>query len=229
MTSTAEPMIHAAMAAAFANIRGVGKDGYNPGQKFHFRSIDDVAAAAKAALEAQGVYIAPNYEILTTNDTGKGMHIFVKGHFTFYAKDGSCVTACAIGEGRDSYDKATNKAMSAAFKYALLQTFCIGDPADEGDAQSAPVETVAKKTATRKKPEPQVTEVTTEVSAKEWGEWLATRERITADDDTKSRLGSLLKVAGIKVDRTMSKDDFDTLLCLVDEAMGAEFALPSDD
>jgi len=229
MTSTTDPMIHAAMAAAFANIRGVGKDGYNPGQKFHFRSIDDVAAAAKAALEAEGVYIAPNYEILTTNDTGKGMHIFVKGHFTFYAKDGSCVTACAIGEGRDSYDKATNKAMSAAFKYALLQTFCIGDPNDEGDAHSAPVETAVRKAPTRKPAQPEVTEATTEVSAKEWGEWLATRERITADDDTKNRLGSLLKTAGVKVDRTMSKDDFVILLACADEAMGAEFALPADD
>ena len=229
MTSTTDPMIHAAMAAAFANIRGVGKDGYNPGQKFHFRSIDDVAAAAKAALEAEGVYIAPNYEILTTNDTGKGMHIFVKGHFTFYAKDGSCVTACAIGEGRDSYDKATNKAMSAAFKYALLQTFCIGDPNDEGDAQSAPVETAVRKTPGRKPAQPEVTEATTEVSAKEWGEWLAVRERVSADEGTKAHLATQLKSANVKVDRTMSQDDFDKLLLLAHEAMGAEFALPSDD
>jgi hypothetical protein len=45
--------------------------------------------------------------------------------YTFYAKDGSSISAVVIGEGMDSGDKASNKAMAVALKYALLQVFCI--------------------------------------------------------------------------------------------------------
>ncbi len=40
--------------------------------------------------------------------------------YTFYAPDGSNVGAVVFGEAMDSGDKSSNKAMSAALKYALL-------------------------------------------------------------------------------------------------------------
>ena len=43
----------------------------------------------------------------------------------FFAPDGSSVIAETVGEGLDMSDKASNKAMSAAYKYALFQVFCI--------------------------------------------------------------------------------------------------------
>ena len=49
----------------------------------------------------------------------------VKVRYTFYTDDGSSVQAVVIGEAMDRSDKSTNKAMSAAFKYACFQTFCI--------------------------------------------------------------------------------------------------------
>ena len=45
--------------------------------------------------------------------------------FTFFAEDGTHVEAITIGEGMDSGDKASNKAMAVAFKYACFQVFCI--------------------------------------------------------------------------------------------------------
>ena len=45
--------------------------------------------------------------------------------YTFYAEDGSSVSAVVIGEGMDSGDKSSNKAMSVAFKYACFQALCI--------------------------------------------------------------------------------------------------------
>ncbi len=55
--------------------------------------------------------------------------------FTFYAAvDGSSVTATLRGEGIDYSDKATNKAMSQAFKYALTQVLTL--PTDEPDADA---------------------------------------------------------------------------------------------
>jgi len=49
----------------------------------------------------------------------------LKMKYTFYAEDGSSVSAVVIGEGMDSGDKASNKAMSVAMKYAMFQVFCI--------------------------------------------------------------------------------------------------------
>jgi len=45
------------------------------------------------------------------------------------AIDGSTLVTNYIGESMDSGDKATNKAMSTAYKYFCFQTFCI--PTDE--------------------------------------------------------------------------------------------------
>jgi hypothetical protein len=45
--------------------------------------------------------------------------------FDFFTVDGSSVSATVIGEAMDSGDKATNKSMSIAFKYACFQVFCI--------------------------------------------------------------------------------------------------------
>lgn len=54
------------------------------------------------------------------------MHcVSIKCTYTFHAADGSSVATEAIGEGMDSGDKATNKAMTAAYKYALIQVFAM--------------------------------------------------------------------------------------------------------
>jgi hypothetical protein len=59
------------------------------------------------------------------------------------AEDGSMHTAIAYGEAMDSGDKATNKAMSAAYKYACMEVFCIpteGTP--DADAETHEVAAV---------------------------------------------------------------------------------------
>jgi hypothetical protein len=66
----------------------------------------------------------------------------VHAEFDFVSvEDGSKHTACTIGEAQDSSDKSTNKAMSAAYKYACFLTFCIpleGTPdADESTVEVA--------------------------------------------------------------------------------------------
>ena len=61
----------------------------------------------------------------TTSKGNALIYSIVTVKYTFYAEDGSSVSAVVIGEGMDSGDKATNKAMSIAFKYACFQVFCI--------------------------------------------------------------------------------------------------------
>lgn len=121
----------------FESINAVMKDcGYiaksekNPQQGYKFRGIDAVMNALNPALIKNKVFVVPEVLEQTREErhTAKGgllIYSIVKVRYTFFAEDGSSVQACVIGEGMDSGDKATNKAMSAAFKYACFQTFCI--------------------------------------------------------------------------------------------------------
>lgn len=122
--------IYETIASVMSEIGAVGKNSKNQQQGFMFRGIDAVMNALNPALVKHHLFIVP--EILEqtreerTNSKGTLLIYSVcKIKYTFYAEDGSSVTAVVIGEGMDTGDKATNKAMSIAFKYACFQVFCI--------------------------------------------------------------------------------------------------------
>lgn len=111
-------------------IGAVGKTSRNETQRYMFRGIDAVMNALNPALRTNGVFVVPEVlEMSREERNGKngGVLIYsvVKVKYTFYAPDGSSVFAVVMGEGMDSGDKSMNKAMSAAFKYACFQVFCI--------------------------------------------------------------------------------------------------------
>lgn len=118
------------IAAVMGEIGAIGKDSMNEQQKFMFRGIDAVMNAINPALIKYKLFIVPEVLEQTREErqTSKGgtlIYSIIKVRYTFYAEDGSSVSAVVIGEGMDSGDKATNKALSIAFKYACFQVFCI--------------------------------------------------------------------------------------------------------
>lgn len=122
--------IYESIAAIMGEIGAVGKNSKNTQQGFMFRGIDAVMNAINPALVKNKVFIVP--EILEhtreerTNAKGTLLiYSICRIKYTFYAEDGSSISATVIGEGMDTGDKATNKAMSIAFKYACFQVFCI--------------------------------------------------------------------------------------------------------
>jgi len=122
--------IYESISNALADIGAVGKTKWNDQQKFKFRGIDDVMNSLHPVLEKNKIFVVPEVleQIREDRVSGKGnplIYSICKIKYTFYAEDGTFVTAVVIGEGMDSGDKATNKAMSIAFKYALFQIFCI--------------------------------------------------------------------------------------------------------
>lgn len=122
--------IFAAINAVMKDCGAVGKDSTNPQQGYKYRGIDAVMNAINPALTKNKVFVAPEVLEQTREErvNAKGtllIYSMVKVKYTFFAEDGSFVSAVVMGEGMDSGDKATNKAMSAAFKYALFQVFCI--------------------------------------------------------------------------------------------------------
>jgi hypothetical protein len=100
------------------------------GQPFMYRGIDDVMNALNPAMVKNKIFVVPEVleqirEDRLSNSGNKLIYSVCKIRYTFYAEDGSSVPAVVIGEAFDSGDKATNKAMSIAFKYACFQVFCI--------------------------------------------------------------------------------------------------------
>lgn len=125
------PMIYKALAGVIADVGSVAKDKVNRQQGFKFRSIDDVYNALHPALAKNKVVIIPRVlerkcEVVGKTKNGTDMiKVICKVKFGLYAEDGSNEEAIIYGEGIDTGDKATNKAMAIAYKYACFQVFCI--------------------------------------------------------------------------------------------------------
>lgn len=122
--------IYEAIPKIMAEIGAIGKESRNKQQGFMYRGVDDVMNALQPLLYKHGVFVVPEIleqkrEERQTKLGGNLIYSVCTIKYTFYAADGSFVTASVIGEGMDSGDKATNKAMAIAFKYAFFQVFCI--------------------------------------------------------------------------------------------------------
>jgi len=113
------------------SLNGISKGRKNTMQGYNFRGIDDVLNALSSALTDSGLVILPRVtgrECVerTTAKGGALFYVTVNVDFDLVAvEDGSKHTVTTYGEAMDSADKATNKAMSAAYKYLALLTFCI--------------------------------------------------------------------------------------------------------
>ncbi|WP_235365999.1 ERF family protein [Proteus terrae] len=130
---------------------GIKKGSVNQQQGFMFRGIDAVYNALAPALVKHGLLILPRIieRTITERQTQRGgllFYVVVKAEFEFVSvEDGSKHTIVTYGEAMDSGDKATNKAMSIAYKYAAFQTFCIPTEETAIDAD-AEVHNVAPRT-----------------------------------------------------------------------------------
>lgn len=122
---------------------GITKSRRNQQQGYNFRGIDDVYNALSPLLAKHGLCILPRVlardcQERTTQKGGVLFYVTVEAEFDFVcAEDGSKHVVRTFGEAMDSADKATNKAMSAAYKYAAFQAFAIPTEADnDADAHT---------------------------------------------------------------------------------------------
>lgn len=145
-----------AVQAALSKI-GISKSRTNQQQGYKFRGIDEVYSAISPLLAEHGLCILPRVLSRHCDErvNAKGTTLFyvtVEAEFDFVsAEDGSTHTVKTFGEAMDSGDKATNKAMSAAYKYAAFQAFCIPTEGDnDADATTHAVKPETKPTNTAK-------------------------------------------------------------------------------
>ena len=149
--------IYEAIADIMKEGYAIAKAKQNTQQHFSYRGIDDVMNTFQPLMAARGIFVVPEVLDATREErqTKQGSNLIysiLRMRYTFYAIDGSSVSAVVIGEGMDSGDKASNKAMAVAMKYALFQVFCIPteempDPDAEAPPPTAPLRELPRPTA----------------------------------------------------------------------------------
>src|SRR5487761_2621820 len=127
-----------AISAVIAEMEGIGKNRLNKDQNYKFRGVDDVLKVLHPLFGKHGVFFAPTvleriYEerVSKQGTAGHVAHLHVR--YKVYGPAGDFIEVSTWGEGLDYSDKATNKAMTAAFKYAMFELFAVADPDDDGD------------------------------------------------------------------------------------------------
>lgn len=138
--------IHEAMAKIASEMKPVGKDGVNEHQRYRFRRIDDFMNAVGPLMAKHDVSVSViGIESMTDEMQSAGKDRFGNEKmkhcvgrrvtYLFQHSDGSFKIAKAEGYSQDYADKAVNQAMSFAFKYLLMQTFCVPtEDLKDGDA-----------------------------------------------------------------------------------------------
>ena len=131
--------IYSDLAKVMRSVDHVGKGDFNSHQKFKFRGIDGVLNAVGPALREHNVVVFPHlvsadYEHVQTSGGKASTACRVVVDYIFAADDGSQVESRVAAESWDTGDKAMPKAMSVAFRTALIQTLSL--PTDEPDPDS---------------------------------------------------------------------------------------------
>jgi hypothetical protein len=117
------------------DIGAVGKGDRNSQQGFNFRGIDSVLNAVSGPLIKHGVLVYPRLQSLdkgtVTTSGGKTMNTVVVTVEYMFTDGKDRISVVAPGEAFDSGDKCVAKAMSVAYRTALIQALSL--PTDEPD------------------------------------------------------------------------------------------------
>lgn len=127
------PRIYKSINAVMAEIAkgGIAKTHTNAQDQYQYRSIDDVLNRLAPLLAKHRLCVLPRVlERVAVDRNGARDELLVSvalrvAFDLISAVDESRHTVEAYGEALDSGDKATSKAMSSAYKAAMLQTFCV--------------------------------------------------------------------------------------------------------
>ena len=137
----AEKPVVAALLDVMAELPSIGR-GERSEQGYNYRGIESITQHLQPLLARHGVVIVPRVlarftkELTVNNKPWTEEQLTVE--YTAYGRGGdSIVIGPIVGLGRDNSDKGTTKALTQAFKYALIQTFCIADKKDDGDQHTA--------------------------------------------------------------------------------------------
>lgn len=130
-----------AVAAVIDELPAIGRDGRASQQQggYAYRGIEQITAAAAPLFAKYGVVFVPQVlameirELVVNGKPWTDTILTVRYRICGPGGPDDFVEATVVGIGRDNSDKGANKALTQAFKYALIQTLCIADAKDDGD------------------------------------------------------------------------------------------------
>lgn len=132
-----------ALSRVMRDLPGIGRDSTSE-QGYQYRGIEAITKEAQGLLAKHGVVFVPRVvqrevvELTINNRPWTEQQAWIT--YAVYGPGGiddRIEVGPFVAQGRDSSDKGMNKCMTQAFKYALLQTLCIGDAKDDADAGQA--------------------------------------------------------------------------------------------
>lgn len=122
-------LIHQKIANISSQINAVPKNSVNKDDGYKFRSIYDIYNQLQPIFKKEGVFLLPKVldssESIVNTNKGRAFRVKIKVEWTLACNDGSSVSSVMFGEGIDSSDKASNKALTASLKYLLIYMFLI--------------------------------------------------------------------------------------------------------
>lgn len=132
---TKTPTLVERLVAVKNDIGAVGKDGRNNAQGFNFRGIDQVLNAVSGPLRKHGIVVYPELRSLdkgtASTNGGKAMNTVVVTVDYIFTDGTDEIRVRVPGEAFDSGDKCVAKAMSVAYRTALIQALSL--PTDDPD------------------------------------------------------------------------------------------------
>lgn len=142
--------IYESIAAVQEQVDFIGKEKtVQSGGGYCYRGVDQVLNTLHPLFAKNKVFAVPEVmEILVrewrkTSKGGDMIYQVLRVKYTFYAEDGTSISAIVFGEAMDSGDKVSNKCMSVAYKYACFQILSIpteettADPDDQNERWSS--------------------------------------------------------------------------------------------
>lgn len=131
--------LYAAIAAVMGALESIAKDSQNEQQHYKYAGEAAIANTLRPLMSKNGLSILLlSSEMLAEEvyETGKGAKMrraLMRMCYRVAHSSGECVDSAVVTEGLDNLDKAIPKAMTMAYKYLLIETFCVGR-GDDPDA-----------------------------------------------------------------------------------------------
>lgn len=125
--------VYQVVARVMQRMKAVAKDGTAPQIMggFKYRRIEDVMNSLHDVMADEGLIIVPSVQSAEFAQVEKSVTVKMRTSFTVYGPRGDKIECGPIlSEGKDTQDKAANKAHSSGFKTFLLQFFMI--PTSDG-------------------------------------------------------------------------------------------------
>ncbi len=133
----------AALSLVMRDLPGIAKAKHRTedgkGLTYAYRGIEEITAEVQGLFAKYGVVTVPRVRARTVKDIVVNdrdwTDTYLEVEWDIYGPGGTLdfISATTYGHGRDNSDKGTNKAMTQAYKYLLLDLLAISDPADDND------------------------------------------------------------------------------------------------